>query len=73
MIIGMGQAAGFSEVPEAMFMRNMLAGFMSTMLIAGFVSVCGLPFASSCAAALRIVNDAKRSPTHNLVDTRKMI
>jgi len=30
MIIGIGQEAGFAEVPEARFMRNMLAGFIST-------------------------------------------
>src|SRR5580658_3874714 len=33
--IGIGQAAGFAEVPEARFMRNMPAAFMSVMFIAG--------------------------------------
>jgi len=33
MIIGMGQAGAFSEVPDARFMRNMLAGVMSTMFM----------------------------------------
>jgi len=33
--IGIGQAAGFAEVPDARFMRNMPAAFMSVMFIAG--------------------------------------
>ena len=31
--IGIGHDAGFDEVPEARFMRNMLAGFISTMFM----------------------------------------
>jgi hypothetical protein len=36
MIIGMGHNAGYTDVPEASFMRNMPDGFMTAMLIAGF-------------------------------------
>src|SRR5581483_1792608 len=32
MIMGMGQAVGLTDVPEARSMRNMLAPFMSVML-----------------------------------------
>jgi hypothetical protein len=31
--IGAGQEGGFTDVPEAAFIKNMLAGFISTMFI----------------------------------------
>jgi hypothetical protein len=52
MIIGIGHPGGFWEVPEAKFIKYMLAGFISTMLIPP--AVCGewaLPVCSSCAVA----------------------
>ena len=42
MIMGMGHASGFCEVPDERFMRYIPAGFMSPMLIPGV----------PCAAAL---------------------
>src|ERR1700733_11716418 len=45
--IGMGKAAAFTEVPDARFMRYVLAGFISTMFIPAFPA-CG----SSCSVPL---------------------
>jgi len=33
--MGIGQDGGFTDVPEATFIKNMLAGFISTMFIPG--------------------------------------
>ncbi|MBV9444172.1 MAG: hypothetical protein JO217_15930 [Acidobacteriaceae bacterium] len=41
MIMGIGQAAGLLAVPDDMFIRNMLAVFISTMFIIG-MSIAGM-------------------------------
>ena len=52
MIIGMGHAAGFSDVPDARVIKDMPAAFMSTMFIPGDACPAdGSLFWSSCAAA----------------------
>ena|SRR5579862_5788244 len=57
-IIGMFHDAGFCDVPEARSMRNMLAGFMSTMFIPDIeCPACG----SSCAGAIEMKRAAARS------------
>jgi hypothetical protein len=43
MIIGIGQAGAFSDVPDDRSMRNILAGVMSTM----FMPEVGVPVAES--------------------------
>jgi hypothetical protein len=55
MIIGIGHEAGFADVPDARFMRNMLAGFISAMVVA-----CSL-FCASCAAAQSTVSITNKS------------
>jgi hypothetical protein len=38
--IGIGQDAGLAEVPDARFMRYMLAGFISTIFMPGIGGLC---------------------------------
>jgi len=56
MIMGMGQDAGFTAVPEARFIRNMFVGDMTAMPAWGFVEGACAAAIGSRRAALRMRN-----------------
>jgi hypothetical protein len=67
MIIGIGHEAGFADVPDARFMRNMLAGFISALVIAGSL------FCGSCAAAQSTVSTTNKGKWNDCIRLRTVI
>jgi hypothetical protein len=58
-IMGMGQESGLTDVPDAAFIRSMLAAFMSTMFMPGMELWASAGMVAAMSGMINIVRDRR--------------